>query len=322
MKICYKEITAALCILYLTNYNAEAASDCDAILEQGVRNTYQKVDATNLQSKISNSLCSSYSKSSGSKGGGGLSVGIPIDGVPLTFGGNYSKTDLENIASQSCKNDSSSLSDDQYHKVLSMVADARIVEAWSKCKSQSGGLLLNAEAHGSNIIFSVRFRPLGNTYQTRLTDDPIFDGVQCNKNKLKSGSTIGNPEINFICKRTNDEEVTAIINAEDDAARIFVPAVAKPEAPRNQTPGIQSIDPIFPPRVVIFECRVNRNALNLPVTAPQPNCSTVSKEGEPCSCPIFDGKGGSWPAPGVSYMPSDAFWAAISPTMPHAIRPN
>jgi hypothetical protein len=71
------------------------ADDCDTILEHGIRNTYQSLNSSNLNSDVRNAMCSSGSSSSGNSAGGGLGLSLPIDDIPISFNGNYNQKQLQ-----------------------------------------------------------------------------------------------------------------------------------------------------------------------------------------------------------------------------------
>ncbi len=98
---------------------------CRDILEQGIRNTYQNVKSGNLRSAYAQGFCNSYQQGNTSDEGGGVGISVPIEGVTFNLNGNYNSSRGNSIASSSCGNASSSLSDDDYEYLLRSTADAQ-----------------------------------------------------------------------------------------------------------------------------------------------------------------------------------------------------
>lgn len=71
------------------------ADECSAILEQGVFNTYQGLRTRDLRAGVQQSFCESNVDQKGGSTGAGLSVEVPIKGVPVKFGGDFNQTKIE-----------------------------------------------------------------------------------------------------------------------------------------------------------------------------------------------------------------------------------
>lgn len=299
-----------------------AADDCSAILEQGIRNTYQTLDKTNLKSGVSNAVCNSSSSSTGGNSGGGLGLTIPIEGVPVNFNGNYSESKLNSVKNAGCSSSSSSLSDDQFHTVLSMVADTQIVAAWESCKAKAGGVYMNATLNGNLVVFELRFRPVGNVNSTTISTPPQFFGVTCNSPVYKKDVEVTNSPLQQACLRDGSGEVTGIVNTKWDAGRVFIPAIQKAPTRGSGTDAFGNkinTSPDWPPPVTISMCLIPKEVY--PNMKDQAACPFEGNPGAKCSCPEFDGKGGvNRFVDGTSVPPTDPFWAWISSTRKRIVR--
>lgn len=272
-----------------------AFADCDAILEQGVRNTYQELSSSDLKSGFSQGLCSS-SESSTSKGGsagGGLTV--PIYGVPVGINGSYNKSRANSMKSSMCQNGAANLSDSDYHTLLTLTADPLIVDAWSKCRQQ-GGLYIEGKLNGSLLTIKLRFQPMGSLSSTTLVDDLQVIGANCAAIP-KAGTVISNVSRTYACHRHGQDAVTVIANDKDSAsATFFIPAVSVVQAA-----ALPSQEQCLgnPPFVPAGQCTCKVPASTLPpemrrtppgFSGPVGDAICIAngtRPGEECSCPGF-----------------------------------
>ena len=230
--------------------NSFAADECGEILQKGIKNTYSNVSTSDFKNKASSAFCAELKNRMSSGGGGGLSLSLPIKGVPIGIDGNYSQSEAQEAYNRSCSNNNQELSDNDYQKILQSVVDPEIVKAWSECKSKSGGLFINAELAGINIILSLKFRPVGNISSTRLVGDPVIINAICNPEIFKDKKEIGGSTQYQTCKRQGADEVLFIVNSEFDGVRYQIPAAkldqpmpttdvgpTKPNSLSNRLPG-------------------------------------------------------------------------------------
>ncbi|HBQ2880104.1 TPA: hypothetical protein L7V13_000658 [Klebsiella quasipneumoniae subsp. quasipneumoniae] len=221
------KITMIIYSIFLGSFSAQAfAGECDAILEQGVRNTYSDITQQALKSNISTNFCSSTltnSKDSDEKHGG-LSLNIGSFGLGGSGGGSreqYNKTKVD-----LCTSSSNQLNDDGYHRVLELIADPNIVEAWRSCINNRG-LIINADVRdATQIDVAVKFLNVNRTYQATLTMPAQIIGMTC-PNILDTGRVIDGNQIFFSCQRIGDQPVTININTDYMGGRLYIPKPQK-----------------------------------------------------------------------------------------------
>lgn len=228
------KIAAILYSISLGAFSAQTfAGECDAILEQGVRNTYSDITQQALKSNITTNFCSSTatdSKESDEKHGG-LSLNIGRFGLGGSGGGsrdqyNKTKADL-------CTNSSNQLNDDGYHRVLELIADPNIIEAWKSCINNRG-LIINGDVRdATQIDVAVKFLNVNKTYQATLTMPAQIIGMTC-PNILDTGRVIDGNQLFFSCQRIGDQPVTININTDYMGGRLYIP---KPQKVTIITPG-------------------------------------------------------------------------------------
>ncbi|WP_143967323.1 hypothetical protein [Raoultella terrigena] len=101
----------------------------------------------------------------------------------------YSKTKAD-----LCTISSNQLNDDGYHRILELIADPNIVEAWRSCINNRG-LIINADVRdATQIDVAVKFLNVNKTYQATLTMPAQIIGMTC-PNILDTGRVIDGNQI-------------------------------------------------------------------------------------------------------------------------------
>lgn len=200
------------------------AHECDAILEQGVKNTYEELRTGDFRSSFSSAYCNKSSQNSGSTSG--TSAGGQYEVYKFDF--SQSGSDNKSSRSENCGNSSSSLQDDKYLRALQTVVDKNIVDAWSNCRSNMAGVLINGELNGKDIFVTYVFRSAGAVTQAKVDTVPDIRGATCN-DAVKLGTVINTGGRIQTCTRTGDGPVSIAINTDYMPARFFIPAVIHPK---------------------------------------------------------------------------------------------
>lgn len=238
------------------------AHECDAILEQGVRNTYQELRTGDFRSSFSSAYCNKSSQSSGSTSGtaAGGSYGL--------YSFDFAQSGSDNSASrnENCGNSSSSLQDDKYLRALQSVADKNIVDAWSACRSSASGVLLNGELNGKDIFLTYVFRSAGSVTQAIVEGEPYISGAKCS-DAVKDGTVINTGGRIQTCTRTGDGPVSIAINTNYQPARFFIPAVVPPKP--------KPVEPINKQQALEEKCR-NWKGPGVPTDCPGGNNPSIA----------------------------------------------
>ena len=77
-----------ICSAFAMTASSAVADGCNAILEQGIRNTYQRLARSDVRGALTNALCTSQMQTMKNSAGGGLSLGVIAEGIPIEFGAN------------------------------------------------------------------------------------------------------------------------------------------------------------------------------------------------------------------------------------------
>lgn len=240
-------------------------AECRDILEQGIRNTYQSLRTSSMRSAFTEGFCNKSIQKVQNSSGGGISIGFPVDGIPVDIGGNYSQAGGNSLQQELCANKSGDMNDAQYEKLLSSVADPNIVEAWKQCEGSSGGLLLTGKLNGSTLVLSISFRNVGAISSTNLTDDATYDGLQC-KTPWLNGMKVDGSTRYLQCKRIGTDPVTVTVNSSFNGAMFYIPPPpqwAWVESDKKKLePDPAPPDPCIPHTVTMNTCIQKSNSKN------------------------------------------------------------
>lgn len=202
------------------------AHECDAILQQGIRNTFEEVRTGDFKNSFKSAYCNK--NSTGNSTSSGMEVGASSAKYGLNFGSNDS--DTSEARAEYCGSTESALSDEKNLKAMQSIADKNIVDAWSSCKSTNYGVMINGELNGKNLILTYTFRSAGSIAQASVEGDPYIGGAKCDT-MVKRGTVINTGGRAQVCIRNGDEPVSVVINTNFQPARFFIPAVAKAKPP-------------------------------------------------------------------------------------------
>lgn len=274
--------TATLSVVsFVTLFSQALYAECRDILEQGIRNTYQSLRTSSLRSAFYDGFCNHTIQKATSSSGGGLSIAFPVEGVPVDLGGSYDESSGNSFQQELCGNRQGGLSDGKYEKLLQAVADPAIVQAWSQCNANEGGVLITGKLNGSRLILSLRFRNVGSISSTELVGDAAFDGVICPRMWVDGMRLDGSTKF-MQCDRIGEKPVTVTINTAFNGAMFYIPEPPKltfvNSSGGTRSQGTTHIDNA--PRTVT--AKVCIEATNDRNRCPAPN--PQAPDGSQCSC--------------------------------------
>ncbi len=131
-KITIKRALLVIIIMYTLN-NSVIAQDCDQVLKDGVFNTTAISTRTDLSKSFYQYIYSTDFTTHQQAIDAGISIGVPVFGVPLELGGKFSKQQKDEWkrTHQEYKNETMTLS--QKYNALFKYASPDILESWNKC---------------------------------------------------------------------------------------------------------------------------------------------------------------------------------------------
>jgi hypothetical protein len=213
------------------SHAAFANSECDAILKDGTRNTFQELRTGDLRTAFENAYCGRNSNSRGSSSG--TSVGGSYAGYGLNFGQNSS--DTAESRAENCGSSSGSMSDAKFQSAMTSVVDAKIVEAWQACVTQSVGVFILGTLNGDTVALTYKFKTAGSVTQATVNGDPTVVGMQCD-HAVKDGTVINTGGMIQVCQRSGNGAVTVSVNTNFAPALFTIPAAQTRTEPVPKTP--------------------------------------------------------------------------------------
>lgn len=241
-----------LILAALLTPSAAFAGECDAILKDGVRNTYKTLQSGSFNSTFKQKFCDAYSssKSGSNSGRAGGSYG------PFSANGSVSNQRMENMSKELCSDTDSALSDERDLEILQAIADKNIVDAWSACVSSRGGLFLNGELNGKTLVIEYRMRSAGSENQTTVQGNPTVINAKCDE-AVKDGTVITTGGRFQTCTRESDDPITITVNTSFESKKFFIPAFNKEEVKKVEPAG--TIPPPPPPQECTLNCLLVEN---------------------------------------------------------------
>lgn len=259
---------------------ANAASECDAILSQGVRNTYQLKSNNDLKSEFEKSFCQKSSGNSGAGRGGNFGF---LGSVKIDLGFNSQKAQA--TAAESCDKQSGKLSDAGFYDLMSYTVDPEIVRAWRDCSTNAYGPMILGELNGNDLTITYRFRPAGAIASTKVTGAPKVRGASCDDSLLKDGATLNSGGVMDSCTRDGNKPVSIVLNTEFGPAKFFIPPV--PEKPKLSPEARRFAAGLPPAPSGHYYCIIQTDPGEPFYPAPSACLQSESSSGE-CKCPMYD----------------------------------
>jgi hypothetical protein len=228
-------IQAGAFVAALLVHGASRAADCSDILEAGIHNTYQTLDKSSLRTAYKNALCDQ--KSHLHSGSTNVSASGNYYYV-ISGNGDYSQSNVDQMASKYCQSGSSDLSDDDYHQLARMTVDQYAVDAWTKCMQSSGhGLFAKLDLNGNDVILTLEWQGFAGVNTATIAGKPYTDNLDCNAQLIfRDGFVLQtNTAVTQVCRRINANDVSTFnVNTSGGSQTLKLAAI--PIAPAGPTP--------------------------------------------------------------------------------------
>ena len=157
--------------------SAEATDHCYDVLSDHLLHQYSSLDQHNLSQSLRNSACNEINSGNSGSSSVGLSVGLPIDGIPMDFGGSYGSQYKNYLSTKYCSDSASQLSSNDLHELEQRSADPQAYKQWGDCmrtelqiQSHGTGLQLAVTGDGDDFVLQARWEtPPAGANQTTIT---------------------------------------------------------------------------------------------------------------------------------------------------------
>jgi len=191
-------------------------------------------------------MCSNRGAEESHGNGGSLNVGVPIQGIPVQFGGDMKSSDASKWFDQHCGNNASSLNNSSSNASASSKSNsasmaqsgnftnaqvealsyqflpAQSVNAWKSCMLAKIGsqnaqhITMTSSQNGSTITLKLDWHPDALRPDAPIVSEFWADGATCD-NPPSPNQPIGSSRL-ILCKAKPDSAVTIVLNTNQGSA--------------------------------------------------------------------------------------------------------
>jgi len=244
-------LSAGLLLMCTLPVFGQDADLCKDILNEHLKDIVTASSSMSFESTVQNWMCSNRGGSEQHSQDSGLSVGVPIQGVPVQFGGNLDGADASAWFDNHCGSNAGSISSNQAQFVAASLMPRESIGAWKQCMFEKLGshrndsLTIEYSLNGSEITFTIHWQPDPRKMeQPVVTGNTLVAGANCD-NPLRDGDKLNGSQI-VLCHRLGSSPVTFALNTDQGGAGpVNVPAPVP--VPRPVVRKIPSLPPPTPP---------------------------------------------------------------------------
>lgn len=182
--------------------------------------------------------------------GGSFSVTLPVEGVPVEFGGSANQSNYNELRESITSGRTDVMNSEFVTNFMSKMANDKVITAWSDCINQrygnSPGLRSSLRSVGGNeFTLSVWFNPIGTIAQCEISTMEIR-GCSYNDQIIKPGTIISSQPISLLLTRESNKNIVVILNAKDNNGSTSSYAL-------YEEPVVVSTTPHFQEYVLIYQ---------------------------------------------------------------------
>jgi hypothetical protein len=159
MKKVRTRVLSAVAVYLLFHCNAVYSQDCDSVIKGGVFNSTLINYSTSSQSSFKDFQCSSDFQSRDEATNAGISIAVPIYGVPFELGGTFSESTKEIWKRANCSQSQRSTSFREARHTLIQFASSEILSAWQNCNNRIGLKCTLQNRDDKVVIFNAIWNP-------------------------------------------------------------------------------------------------------------------------------------------------------------------
>ncbi len=227
-------IITALLSVSVPGYSQQ--TDCGKILEAGIFDQTLLSTSESSRQTFSAWQCSTEFKTHDEAISAGVSIGVPIYGVPLKVDGSFSNQQRDTWKKAHCAASAGSADyAKRYLELKNLVAPA-VVEAWSRCvevvnQFRPGLKCSVASNDNENVIFTIKYTPLDDADTKRpIVKSSSLSGATLvqspAKQELLPSKTVISSSISVPLKRLGKSPVMLVVNTSRGACDAYVPGVS------------------------------------------------------------------------------------------------
>ena len=217
-----------------------AHADCEALSRYGIYDISTSTTDTQRSQAFRRLFCQQNFETSTQASDFGLSLGVPVDSVPLNLGIDSSSNNFKESYSKFCDNQSYDSSMAQ--KTISFVKtiNASVIQSLNLCLTQAGlHARLEQGADGINFRFYTKYVASSDLEQWPTVKDFVISGATCD-NPPEVDAKVTPAGWETLCRRqASDKEVLIAFNASSTVIKdtpLSLAPVANPPQPKPPEP--------------------------------------------------------------------------------------
>jgi len=204
---------------------AQTADRCTAVLAPSVGKTIASINIATFATDIKKWACKQPNRSANMSVDSSGSAGLPIEGIPVQFGGTLNGKNAAAWFDSSCKSSDEPLTTSQAQRVAANLVPPAVVEAWKECRihevdtqtSPRRVKITGALSGGDNIVtLTLQWIPDPTSAAAPVVAEFVGFNINCTdlpkRGSLLQGSTT------VECKRRGPGSMVFFLNTESDGS--------------------------------------------------------------------------------------------------------
>jgi len=144
--------------MILCSGSSFAQDQCADVLLLAAKNTFSFSSGHSISSAAKSFFCSDSFYSHVRNSSAGLSLTVPVEGIPFKVGGEGSNQDSTVLRERFCASSSSSFSEEEAMSLFSQVVEPEAIKAWSDCMSNHSMIQMKTyQTIGEEFYLMVKF---------------------------------------------------------------------------------------------------------------------------------------------------------------------
>jgi hypothetical protein len=202
----------------LVPHLATAQDQCKDVLAGGVRSVFKMNETRSDTQNTSDWICSDNFTTFIDKQSAGFNLTVPIDGVPVGFGGKSDNSKSFAQRNAYCAKANRQLTSNETTSVWRQLVDQPVIDAWTQCmvKNSISGAASPAVRMlltdvGGVVVAVGSFVPAFSDQRAPLVFGFDVTGLTCSRDRLKNGAELTIQGLAETCTRKPNEDSVAVL---------------------------------------------------------------------------------------------------------------
>lgn len=229
-------VVATIILLYHSGLISAQQTDCGKVLEAGIFDQTMISTSEASRQTFMAWQCSTEFKTHDEAISAGVSIGVPVYGVPLKLGGTFSSQERQAWKKTHCAASAGTSDYAKTYLELKHLVAPSVIEAWSRCVEVVNqfrpGLKCSVTANDNeNVAFAIKYTPLDDADTKRpVVKSSSLSGATLvqspAKQELLPPKTVVSSSISVPLRRTGKSPIMLVVNTTRGACDAYVPGVS------------------------------------------------------------------------------------------------